>query len=108
MPGYLYRRPSGVYVVRICVPQRFRQRIGRREIHISTKCRDAFEAKASAFGILTAWQQWGQELTKMDVVKIAEGSPLLAGDGYIRIEDVEKQFGFNRQALLNELLNGSV
>jgi len=105
MPGYLYRRPSGVYVVRICVPQRLRQRIGRREIHVSTKCREAAQAKALAFGILTAWQQWLLELSKMDVVKVSEGSPLLAGDGFIRIEDVEKQFGFDRQALLNELLN---
>lgn len=105
MPGYLYRRKSGVYVVRICVPLRLRQRIGRREIHVSTKSREASEAKALAFAILAAWQQWVVELKKMDVIKIAEGSPLLSGDGYIRIEDVEVQFGFGRQALINELLD---
>lgn len=79
MPGYLYRRTSGVYVVRICVPFRLRQRIGRREIHVSTKSREASEAKALAFAILAAWQQWVVELKKMDLIKITEGSALLSG-----------------------------
>lgn len=44
---YLYRRPSGIYVVRICVPKRLQSLIGRREIHISTSVRDPALAKSA-------------------------------------------------------------
>ena len=33
----LYRRPSGIYVLRITVPVRYRALIGQREIHASIK-----------------------------------------------------------------------
>ncbi|WP_338157368.1 DUF6538 domain-containing protein [Burkholderia multivorans] len=33
----LYRRPSGIYVVRLVVPKRLRSAVGKNEIHASTR-----------------------------------------------------------------------
>ena len=85
--GYLYRRSSGIYVVRICVPKRLQAVIGRGEIHVSTGVRDPATAKAAAFRLLSQWQQRVLELDGMDVLKVVEGSPLLVGDGVIRLAD---------------------
>lgn len=85
--GYLYRRSSGIYVVRICVPKRLQAVIGRGEIHVSTGVRDPATAKGAAFRLLSQWQQRVLELDGMDVLKVVEGSPLLAGDGVIRLAD---------------------
>ena len=103
MARYLYRRPSGVYAVRISGPGRLRIHFGRREIHVSTCAADLLSAKAAAFAILTAWQQRVVELRNMDILKIAEGSPLLAGSGYVRLQDTEHDFSLSRSMLLNEV-----
>jgi hypothetical protein len=42
----LYRRPSGIYVLRITVPVRYRAQLGQREIHTSTRTTDQSAAKA--------------------------------------------------------------
>ena len=44
----LYRRPSGVYAVRIVVPKRLLDLVGRGEIHTTTGLRDWNAAKLAA------------------------------------------------------------
>jgi integrase len=100
----MYRRSSGIYAVRICVPEKVRHHFGRSEIHISTNTSDASVAKASAFAILAAWQQRLVELKIMDVIKITEGAPQFLGEGLVRLVDVEVAMGLSRQALLDEIL----
>lgn len=51
----LYRRPSGIYVLRISIPLRFRDHFGQREIHASTRCRDLLSAKAVGSRLLNLW-----------------------------------------------------
>ena len=65
MARYFYRRLSGIYSVRLCVPERLRAHVGRREIHVSTGTNDPTAAKAAVFAILTAWQQRLVELKHM-------------------------------------------
>lgn len=103
--GYLYRRSSGIYVVRICVPKRLQPVIGRGEIHVSTGVRDPASAKAAAFRLLSQWQQRVLELDGMDVLKVVEGSPLLVGDGVIRLADFALALGMETKALLMEVAN---
>jgi hypothetical protein len=105
MARYLYRRASGIYAVRICVPERLRVHFSRREIHVFTGTSDPAVAKASAFAILTVWQHRVVELKNMDVVKITEGSSLLTGSGSVRLEDMQKTFSMTRAMLLNEIRN---
>lgn len=103
--GYLYRRSSGIYVVRICVPKRHRSVLGRAEIHVSTCNRDSASAKATAVRLMSVWQQHVLELDRMDVLKIIEGSPLLGGEGLIRLVDVVQVFGLDLKTLLMEIIN---
>lgn len=51
----LYRRSSGIYVVRIAVPARYRLYTGQREIHASTETNDIRKARAIAVGLLAVW-----------------------------------------------------
>lgn len=51
----LYRRSSGIYVLRISIPIRFHHHFGQREIHASTRCRDLRDAKAVGSRLLNLW-----------------------------------------------------
>lgn len=57
----LYRRTSGIYVVRISVPQRFRRYAGQCEIHTSTGTHDLHKAKQKSALLLAVWYQTLQE-----------------------------------------------
>lgn len=103
--GYLYRRSSGIYVVRICVPKRLQPVVGRGEIHISTGVRDLPAAKLSALRSLLHWNQCVLELEGMDVLKVVEGSPLLMGDGLVRVIDAAQAFGLDLKTMLIEAAN---
>lgn len=70
----LYRRSSGIYVMRLVVPARHRLVIGRGEIHISTGSRTLAVAKALGAGLLAHWREkflsfdrW----SRMDVERVA-------------------------------------
>ena len=98
----MYRRPSGVYVVRLAVPQRLRHQVGRRELHVSTGLRDWPLAKIAAARILLELRQ---RLMTLDIESLAVRSPLLSGDGLLSIPDAAKAIGLAESALLGELLN---
>lgn len=102
---YLYRRISGIYAVRICVPKRLQAYMGRKEIHISTGIRDAAAAKISALRLLLEWHQRILDLENMDILNVVEGHPLLAGDGLISIKDAAQAFGLDSKTLLTEVVN---
>lgn len=63
---YLYRRPSGVYFVRLCVPDRFGTAVGKREIHRTTGCRDYRLAKIVAAELAAHWHRAIHALERMD------------------------------------------
>ncbi len=46
-----------MYVVRLVVPQRLREAVGRREIHATTGSRTLAVAKVIASGLLTHWRR---------------------------------------------------
>lgn len=58
----LYRRSSGIYAVRLVVPKRLRESIGRTEIHTSTGVRSLAVAKTEALRIQLHWRKHFQAM----------------------------------------------
>jgi hypothetical protein len=81
----LYRRPSGIYVLRITVPVRYRALIGQREIHASTRTTHLANARAIAARLLEKWYASLEEFRQVDKEKIRGNAPLLAGAGKISL-----------------------
>lgn len=98
----MYRRPSGIYAVRLVVPARLKSCVGRGEIHVSTGLRDWNAAKLAALKIQF---QWREKLMALDVDKLATASPLLHGEGLISICEAAKAIGLSNGSLLAELRN---
>ncbi|WP_157648066.1 DUF6538 domain-containing protein [Burkholderia ubonensis] len=98
----LYRRPSGIYVVRLVVPKRLRAAVGKNEIHASTRLRDWEAAKLVAHQIQSHWR--GHFMT-LDIEKLRAENPLLDGAGMIPVVDAARTIGMQPELLANELLN---
>ncbi len=103
--AYLLRRPSGIYVVRICIPARLQELYGKKEIHISTRSRRLDEAKELSFRVLTHWQQQllqeGQR--DMDLAKILKGSPPPLDKGLLPVSIAASERGLTTEQLLLEI-----
>lgn len=104
----LYRRSSGIYVLRITVPARYRVQLGQREIHTSTQTTDLSSAKAVASHLMARWHSCISELKKVNETKVIEGSPLLAGPGLISIQDFCETFEVEPALVLGEILNHKI
>lgn len=98
----LYRRPSGIYVVRLVVPVRLRSAVGRGEIHVSTGLRDCNAAKLASLNIQSHWRE---RFMALDIAKLVVTSPLLHGEGLISICEAAKTIGLSHGSLLGELLH---
>ena len=104
----LYRRSSGIYVLRITVPARYRDHLGQREIHASTRTTDHSAAKAVGLQLLARWHSCMCELNLVNETKVIEGSPLLTGAGFISIQDFCETFEVAAKLVLQEILNHNI
>ncbi|WP_185732270.1 DUF6538 domain-containing protein [Burkholderia sp. Bp8963] len=86
----LYRRSSGIYVVRLVVPKRLRAAVGKNEIHASTRLREWEAAKLVAHRIQSHWRE---HFMTLDLDKLRAENPLLDGAGMIRIVDAAMATG---------------
>lgn len=102
--SYLYRRPSGIYVVRISVPARLKLQLSRSEIHVSTRCTDLRAAKALAFEVLRAWHLRFEELRRMDMVSLSDAGGVLEGDGLISLGSAASLFGMPASLILRDIV----
>ena len=91
--SYLYRRSSGVYSVRLCVPSRLKLAVGQGEFHRSTGCRDLRLAKIVAAELVAHWHRTIEALQHMDINKLQAGSLKLLGDGYIKLVEAAAECG---------------
>lgn len=98
----LYRRPSGIYAVRLVIPVRLRPFVGRGEVHTSTGLRDLGAAKLAALKIQAHWRE---KLMMLDIQRLTSAGPLLHGDGLISITEAAAALGLSVGALLSELRN---
>lgn len=105
----LYRRPSGIYVLRITVPVRYRVLIGQREIHASTRTTHLANARAIAVRLLDKWHASLEEFRQMmDQETIKGNAPLLAGAGKISLAMFCESFGVQLETVVQHLLEDNV
>lgn len=106
MPGaqHLYRRSSGIYFVRFCVPVRLKAAVGKGEVHRSTGCRDFRLAKIVAAELAAYWHRAIQALERMDISKVKAGSIKLLGEGYVALPDAAAALGSTPEALGRQLM----
>ncbi|MDZ4187260.1 MAG: DUF6538 domain-containing protein [Hydrogenophaga sp.] len=100
---YLYRRASGIYFVRLCVPARLKAAVGKSELHRSTGCRDHRLAKIVAAELVAHWHRAIEALKHMDIQKLQAGSVKLLGDGYITLSDAAEECGTTPDSLAERL-----
>lgn len=98
----LYRRPSGIYVVRIAVPLRLRSSVGKTEIHTSTGLRDLSAAKIAALSIQLHWRN---QFMALDANNTASTLLSHAVSGFIPVSEAAQQCGMSVTALLGEMIN---
>lgn len=101
----LYRRTSGIYVVRISVPQRFRRYAGQCEIHTSTGTHDLHEAKQKSAFLLAVWYQTLQEYEQLDYRTLSDCAPLLAGEGMISLSNFAQSVELPVAQLIQAVMN---
>lgn len=101
----LYRRTSGIYVVRISVPQRFRRYAGQCEIHTSTGTHDLHEAKQKSVLLLAVWYQTLQEYEQLDYRTLSDCAPLLAGEGMISLSNFAQSIELPVAQLIQAVVN---
>ncbi|MFO9919191.1 DUF6538 domain-containing protein, partial [Escherichia sp. WS2339] len=104
----LYRRPSGIYVLRITVPVRYRALIGQREIHASTRTTHLANARAIAACLLEKWYASLEEFRQVDKEKIRGNAPLLTGAGKISLALFCDSFGVGVETVVQHLLADNV
>lgn len=104
----LYRRSSGIYVLRITVPVRYRALIGQREIHASTRTTHLANARAIAARLLEKWYASLEEFRQVDKEKIRGNAPLLTGAGKISLALFCKSFGVELETVVQYLLAHNV
>jgi hypothetical protein len=101
---YLYRRASGIYFVRLCVPSRLKAAVGKGELHRSTGCRDHRLAKIVAAELVAHWHRAIEALKHMDIQKLQAGSVKLLGDGYVTLIEAASECGTTPADLANRLV----
>ena len=103
----LYRRSSGIYVLRVTVPVRFRLQLGQREIHTSTHTRHLAHAKSVACRLLDLWNQYLSEL-EMGESGLPEAGKAPVLKGVISVSELSASSGLHVDFILRELLNNNV
>lgn len=101
---HLYRRGSGIYFVRLCVPARLRAAVGKGEIHRSTGVRDHRLAKIVAAELVAHWHRAIQVLERMDIRKIKAGAVDLLGDGHMPLRQAATALGATTADLAERLI----
>ena len=103
----LYRRSSGIYVLRITVPVRYRAQLGRREIHASTRTTDQSTAKAVACRLLDHLNSYVSEL-EMGQSGLPEADKVSTSKAVISVGELSAACGLQVEHVLRELLNNNI
>lgn len=109
MQRHLHRR-GGIWWVRLVVPTRLRQAVGRREYSQSCKTHDLTIAKMVAAVLLARWRRLLLALEShpmsIDVLKLVEGSPFLTRNGYFSLATAADLSGIGINALVQAAADG--
>jgi integrase len=111
MSSYLARR-GGIWWVRLVVPVRLRDAVGRREFIQSSRTHELPIAKLVASVLLVGWRQ---QLLKLDshtmssdVLKLVDASPILSGTGWVSLGEAASLSGISQDQLLRAVEKGKL
>jgi hypothetical protein len=111
MSSHLVRR-GGIWWVRLAVPLRLREEAGRREFTQSCRTHELAIAKLVAAFLLVDWRKKLLKLDShqmpLDVLKIVDGSPALAGGGWMSLVEAANLSGIGKDQLLRAAADGSL
>lgn len=112
----LERRPSGIYVARLTIPLRLRAAVGARVFVASTGSRSLTVAKLVAAEQIARWRRqlfdlerlslYGSSMTQENILKIADGHPLLLAGGHIPLSQAAAVLGLAPNDLLRQAAEG--
>lgn len=102
-----YRRPSGIYAVRLYIPERLQPIFRKRELHISTRCRSTKIAKIIASDLRARWHRTLHLLSQMNPERIKQFLPALLGHGYISAGEVSDLFESTPQRIIQMMCAGN-
>ena len=108
----LFRR-GGVWWARMVVPERLRDRAGRREFVQSTGTHEYSVGKLVAAVLLAGWRRVLYELERGRVdseklLRLIEGSPILGQPGYLTIKRAVDETGLDRDTFLQAVSSGRI
>jgi len=114
----LFRRPSGIYVLRLAVPAPLRAIIGKREIVATTGTRELTIAKMVAGTLAAQWRQRffdsgrllglaaASSMDHHEILKVAHGHPMLLGGGHLPLSHAAGAAGLGATDLLRAAAQG--
>ena len=102
----LYRRSSGIYVLRLTVPARHRHLMAQREIHVSTHSRCLATAKTVACRLLGMWTLCVSELEMSESIPCEAKTPSLIG--FISVNELSVASGQSTESILRDILNHNI
>lgn len=112
----LERRPSGIYVARLTIPNRLRTVVGATVFVASTGTRSLEVAKLLASELIAGWRRHlfelerlslkGSSMTQESIIKITDGHPLLLAGGHVPIAQAAAAIGLDSQTLLRQAAEG--
>lgn len=99
-----------MWVARLVVPARLRELVGRREFIQSTGTHNLATAKIVAGDLLTMWRRRLLQADSMtspeELLRIVEGSPVLAAGGYLPMVQAVDAVGLDSALVLREAAAG--
>lgn len=102
-----YRRPSGIYAIRLYIPERLQPVFRKRELHISTKSRSTTIAKIIASDLRARWHRTLHLLSQMNPERITQFIPALLGHGYISAGEASDLFESSPQRIIQMMCAGN-
>ena len=111
MSGHLVRR-GGIWWARLVVPERLRSAAGKREFNQSCQTHELAIAKLVCAVFLADWRRQifrldSREMST-DVLKIVGGSHVLAGGGYLSLDEAAGESGIDQNQLLRAVADGGM
>lgn len=112
----LERRPSGIYVARLTIPSRLRGLLGATRFISSTGTSNREVAKVLAAELVARWRRhlfeldrlatMGSSISSENILRIADGHPLLLTGGHLPIVQAATAVGLAVEDLLRSAADG--
>lgn len=100
----LYRRPSGIYVLRIAVPSIYAGHLGQKEIHISSKTNCLSSARHFAAVLECYWENFIRDWRSTQLSDIE----FLSSRGFISLFELSQALKISVDRILREIINNNI